>query len=421
MNQENIIYFWKPNQANGWLGNWFSSPFTVDGKNFVNSEHYFMWKKILMFQPELEDTILKMTNPKDMKYLGGKVKNYDDVIWGSARYGIMKAAVTEKFKQSPELKAQLLSTGNAILVEASPYDRIWGIGMNAQQARNSKDGFLGQNLLGKVLMEVRDELKIDCCGTKVLSSIIDRMNPPWYTIDEIDLKTYIKCLESLYLVLENKNESKSSTDIFIKSILVHHKQMVANQWETAESVRLTQKALEGKMGDFHEELMGKFPGYETLPVGHVSGCDVRKLDDTEYFEVKNRDNTMNSSAAKTVVEKLIKKAGEGKLAVLVEVNCTNDRVTRFGAPESVKVWNGRQAYKHFSGSETFFDRLIVTMCGTFDRFKTYKELTDLLTAPALPVVPTVPAVPVVPAVPAVPVAPKRSFKVKSGTAVSASP
>ena len=158
MNLQDTIYFWKPNQANGWLGNWYPSPFTVDGKKFVNSEHYFMWKKVIMFQPELEETILKMTDPKDMKYLGGKVKNYDNSKWGSVRYEIMKAAVTEKFKQTPELKARLLSTGSARLVEASPYDKIWGIGMNAEKARNSNNIFLGQNLLGKVLMEVRDAM-----------------------------------------------------------------------------------------------------------------------------------------------------------------------------------------------------------------------------------------------------------------------
>jgi hypothetical protein len=150
--------------------------------------------------------------------------------------------------------------------------------------------------------------------------------------------------------------------------------MSVDEWNLAETSRLYQKSLEGKMGDFHEELMGKFPGYETLKVGHATGCDIRKLDDSEFFEVKNRDNTMNSSSGKTVVDKLVLLANKGKKAVLVEVNCKNDRVSRFGAPPEVFVWNGRRTYEYLSGRETFYDDLLKTLKHTFNVYKTYESL-----------------------------------------------
>jgi len=155
------IFFWRPNEPNGYLGNWYPSPFTVDGKKFVNSEHYFMWQKVMTFQPSLERTIMRMTDPKQMKELCSKIQNYDDVKWSSLRVNIMKKGVMEKFKQNSKLKNYLLSTGNAMLVEASPYDKIWGIGMNADNALKAyhKNIPFNGNLLGKVLMDVRNELK----------------------------------------------------------------------------------------------------------------------------------------------------------------------------------------------------------------------------------------------------------------------
>ena len=142
----------------------------------------------------------------------------------------------------------------------------------------------------------------------------------------------------------------------------------------AEKVRLAQKALEGKMGDFHEELMGKFPGWETYPVGHSTGCDVGKLDGTIVMEVKNRHNTMNSSSGEAVVNKLLKNHEKGKQAILVEVNCPGGKVTRYGAPASIEVWNGKTTYTFLSGRDSFFDDLQQTLQYVFTNFKTLAQL-----------------------------------------------
>lgn len=159
--QSNYIYFWRPHEAHGIFGNWYESPFTKDGINFINNEQYFMWKKQQLFDPnnkQLEKKILESNNPKTMKNLGRLVKNFNQEVWDTNKFYIMKTGLIEKFSQNLELKRALLDTNNAILVEASPYDKIWGIGINAKDAQKNKP-WNGENLLGKALMEVRDIIR----------------------------------------------------------------------------------------------------------------------------------------------------------------------------------------------------------------------------------------------------------------------
>ena len=155
---QSIIYFWKPEQEDGYLGNWYVSPFTVDGKLFHNSEHYFMWKKVMLFEPAQEAKILATSNPKIMNDIGQKIKNYNDTIWNNERYKVMVEALMHKFGQNEDLRKRLLATGKCELVEASPFDRIWGIGITKADALTGVKS-KGQNLLGKALMEVRGKFK----------------------------------------------------------------------------------------------------------------------------------------------------------------------------------------------------------------------------------------------------------------------
>lgn len=99
-------------------------------------------------------------DPKQIKALGRKVHNFDDTIWNKAKYSIVLNGNYLKFSQNPELREFLLSTGDDILVEASPLDAIWGIRMseNNENARNPLK-WSGRNLLGFALMEVRDEIR----------------------------------------------------------------------------------------------------------------------------------------------------------------------------------------------------------------------------------------------------------------------
>jgi hypothetical protein len=200
----------------------------------------------------------------------------------------------------------------------------------------------------------------------------------WYRIPEVPIEKFALCLKDIYKVIEDSHKSKSSLDPFIKAVLTGNTSMSESAWDKAEKVRLSQKALEMKMGDFHEELMGKFRGYVTFPNGHATGCDVGKNDLSELFEVKNRDNTIKGPDGKHVVAMLKQHADKGKLAVLVQINCPNGKVNRFGADPIVKVWNGPQIYEYLSGRASFFDDLEITMKYVFSNFKTYESLKQSL-------------------------------------------
>ena len=108
------------------------------------------------------------------------------------------------------------------------------------------------------------------------------------------------------------------------------------------------------MGDFHEELMGKFPGYETLNTGHPTGCDVQKRDETVIIEVKNRDNTVKGSDGKHIIALLKKYVESGKKAIFAQINCPKGKVNRYGSSSEIDIWNGPQIYAFLSGRESFF-------------------------------------------------------------------
>ena len=156
------IFFWGE-----FPSNWHPCHFTVkhDGKEleFFNSEQYFMWMKAITFNDEetAEKILKKGKNPKTAKALGREVKNYDNTVWDSVRYGIMVDANYYKYTQNEELKKLLLNPelDGKHYVEASPYDRIWGIGCDETTALDDESNWNGQNLLGKALDEVRDKIK----------------------------------------------------------------------------------------------------------------------------------------------------------------------------------------------------------------------------------------------------------------------
>lgn len=126
--------------------------------NFLNSEAAFMFLKAMTFGDIFVATqiLTSSQDPKYVKGLGKTVNGFDEDIWEDARYGAMLDAVYHKFDKNPKLKAELLASGNKILVEASPYDRIWGIGLATNDPRIfDESNWRGLNLLGEVLMDVR--------------------------------------------------------------------------------------------------------------------------------------------------------------------------------------------------------------------------------------------------------------------------
>lgn len=145
----------------GCLSQWWpESPFTDGGNTFATAEHYMMWRKATMFGDHgTAEKILAAPTPKEAKALGRQASGFDQTAWEASRYDIVVAAGRLKFGQHDDLRAFLLSTGDQILVEASPRDRIWGIGLGRNNpAAHDPTQWRGLNLLGFALGEVRDAL-----------------------------------------------------------------------------------------------------------------------------------------------------------------------------------------------------------------------------------------------------------------------
>ncbi len=164
---DSYVFFWghTPRTKDGrthktCLSQWWNGIFEADGVLYKSAEHWMMAKKAEVFGDEtMLQKILQAKSPAEAKKMGRKVKNFDEATWRKVRYEIVKEGNRHKFGKSRQLKAYLLETGNALLVEASPFDQIWGVGL-LQDAPNIKNpnSWLGENLLGFALMEVRDEL-----------------------------------------------------------------------------------------------------------------------------------------------------------------------------------------------------------------------------------------------------------------------
>lgn len=129
------------------------------------SEHLFMVLKAIHFEhgPSIVGLLsMGKEHPAVYKKVGRRLPNYDKYgpSWEAKRDKCMYEAVEAKFTQDDKLKKQLLDTGNSILVEASPYDKYWGIGLGkGNTGLHDPYKWLGENRLGFVLMELRDRLR----------------------------------------------------------------------------------------------------------------------------------------------------------------------------------------------------------------------------------------------------------------------
>jgi len=142
------------------LSQWYPAPFTVAGLRFSTAEHYMMFRKAQLFNDEeTAERILRAGSPAAVKALGRAVRGFQDPLWREHRVSIVVDGNQAKFSQSPALGDFLRSTKKRVLVEASPVDKIWGIGMAADDPRaESPHAWRGLNLLGFALMDVRERL-----------------------------------------------------------------------------------------------------------------------------------------------------------------------------------------------------------------------------------------------------------------------
>lgn len=164
--QPKYLFFWghtpPPGEEVGKFvfSQWYASAFTVNGILYKTAEHWMMAHKALLFDDR--DTYEKIINchkPAEAKALGRTVRDYEETRWNEKKFEIVVQGNIYKFAQNKNLAAYLLGTGDRIIVEASPVDPVWGIGL-AQDSPKAlhPDTWKGENLLGFALMEARDFL-----------------------------------------------------------------------------------------------------------------------------------------------------------------------------------------------------------------------------------------------------------------------
>ncbi|MFS4094881.1 NADAR family protein [Streptomyces sp. AF1A] len=160
------LHFWghrpRPDGSIGasCLSQWWPSPFVVDGVSYATAEHWMMAGKARLFgDAEAERRVLAAEHPAEAKKAGRLVRGFDGAIWERERFRIVVGGSVHKFAAHDDLRAFLLNTGDRVLVEASPVDRVWGIGLAAgDEAARDPERWRGPNLLGFALMEARERL-----------------------------------------------------------------------------------------------------------------------------------------------------------------------------------------------------------------------------------------------------------------------
>lgn len=161
-----FLFFWghRPQHGGGigpgCLSQWWPSAFSIDGIHYATAEHYMMAAKARLFGDHRAlEQILAAPSPGAAKALGRHIRGFNENVWQAHRFEVVVAANVAKFAQHPHLRTYLLGTNGRILVEASPLDRIWGIGLTTDDPRAADPArWPGLNLLGFALMQARTDL-----------------------------------------------------------------------------------------------------------------------------------------------------------------------------------------------------------------------------------------------------------------------
>lgn len=152
---DKYVFFW-----GGVCSQWYPSQFEINEQKFNCAEQYMMYKKALLFEDEdVANAIMATLNPREQKALGRKVRGFDKDVWEVECKEYVYEANYAKFTQNPKLLEELKSYGDREIVEASPKDKIWGIGMHETHPDIlDKSKWQGTNWLGEAVMRVREQL-----------------------------------------------------------------------------------------------------------------------------------------------------------------------------------------------------------------------------------------------------------------------
>ena len=155
---ERFTFFWS-----GPFSQWHRSPFTLDGQIYVTAEQYMMAEKARLFSDsEALQRILATSEPRQQKALGRRVRGFEADRWQAVARNIVFRGNRAKFTTHRDLLALLLETDGTTLVEASPFDMIWGIGLAVDDpAAGDRSAWRGMNWLGETLTRLRDTLQAE--------------------------------------------------------------------------------------------------------------------------------------------------------------------------------------------------------------------------------------------------------------------
>lgn len=160
------FFFWghQP-EKNGRIGksclsHWWPASFTVEGRTYPSAEHFMMAEKARLFgDSATQEKIIAAADPSEAKRLGREVQGFDQETWNKAKFDVVVCGNLHKFGQDQRLRSFLLDTDPSVLVEASPLDPLWGIGLASTDVRSrNPEEWKGLNLLGFALMEARTQL-----------------------------------------------------------------------------------------------------------------------------------------------------------------------------------------------------------------------------------------------------------------------
>lgn len=155
--KKKILFFFSPDH---YLSQWYPCHFMIENIQFNSAEQWMMYSKAVLFQDqESAKEILSINSSKRQKRIGQSVRNFDERKWDKYKRDIVFQGNYAKFSQNEELKQYLLSTRGKVLAEASPYDKVWGIGLRIDdEMRFNMTKWRGKNLLGEVPMQVRESI-----------------------------------------------------------------------------------------------------------------------------------------------------------------------------------------------------------------------------------------------------------------------
>lgn len=162
MEDEAAVYFYGANNSQGYLSNLHKAPFVEDGVTYIMPEQYMLKKRQEMFDPDnekLAQQLVASHNPTRIQAYGRHVRFHKPFVWDQVKYGLLKRAYLLKFSQHPELEGRLLATGDKAVYMCRPNDREWGVGLDIPTALRTDPVRYGRNMMGKVLVEVRAELR----------------------------------------------------------------------------------------------------------------------------------------------------------------------------------------------------------------------------------------------------------------------